>query len=200
MQSMGRIFMTSDLHFGHDRDFVVQERGFSSVEEHDKAIVENWNSIVTEWDDVFILGDVMFLDTEMGLCHLSELNGSIHIIRGNHDSDRKIADYSGCNNIVEIADAKFLRLNGLHLTFYLSHFPAVVTTGELKRMRSAVINLYGHTHQKDNFFRIDGEPYPYMYHVGMDSHNMRPVLLDDIIEEIRTESSRYNVRHSRKDE
>ena len=39
------------------------------------------------------------------------------------------------------------------------------------------LNLYGHTHQNTNFY----EDRPYMYHVGVDSHDGYPVLLDTVI-------------------
>ena len=41
---MGRIFVTSDLHFGHDRGFLYEPRGFNSPEEHDKGIIKNLNA------------------------------------------------------------------------------------------------------------------------------------------------------------
>ena len=40
---MGRIFVTSDLHFGHDRGFLYEPRGFSNIEDHDEAVIANWN-------------------------------------------------------------------------------------------------------------------------------------------------------------
>ena len=43
-----------------------------------------------------------------------------------------------------------------------------------------MINLYGHTHQKENFFNDN----PYMYHVGLDAHNMYPVSIEQIIKDI----------------
>ena len=43
---MGRIFASSDLHFGHDREFLWGPRGFRSSIEHDEAIIANWNSVV----------------------------------------------------------------------------------------------------------------------------------------------------------
>jgi len=36
-------------------------------------------------------------------------------------------------------------------------------------------------HQKDNFFQGN----PTMFHVGVDSHDCRPVLLDDALDEMR---------------
>ena len=46
------VYITSDLHFGHNRNFIYESRGFSSIEEHDKIpynIINN-NSI-EEWID-----------------------------------------------------------------------------------------------------------------------------------------------------
>ena len=53
---------------------------------------------------------------------------------------------------------------------------------------SMVHNLYGHTHQVVNFY----EGNPAMYHVGVDSHNCYPVLLDDIITEIEKRKEECN--------
>ena len=40
------IYFTSDLHIGHDRDFIWKERGFSSVEKHNEEILKRWNEVV----------------------------------------------------------------------------------------------------------------------------------------------------------
>ena len=45
------IYFTSDLHLGHDRDFVWGARGFENLEAMETAIVERFNSTVTD-DDV----------------------------------------------------------------------------------------------------------------------------------------------------
>ena len=52
------IFLTSDLHFNHDREFVWKVRGFTSVQEMNETIVKNWNSVVNPDDDVYVLGCV----------------------------------------------------------------------------------------------------------------------------------------------
>lgn len=74
------IYLTSDTHFCHNKDFLYEPRGFQSIEEHDEAIVKNWNSIVTPDDEVYHLGDVMLNDNTKGLGYLKQLNGKIHII------------------------------------------------------------------------------------------------------------------------
>ena len=48
--------MISDTHFGDERILRYENRPFSSVEEMDKAIIENWNQVVGEEDTVFHLG------------------------------------------------------------------------------------------------------------------------------------------------
>ena len=46
------IWFTSDLHLGHDKDFVVQARGFETVEEMNAEIIRRWNERVYPDDDV----------------------------------------------------------------------------------------------------------------------------------------------------
>ena len=75
------IYITSDLHLGHNKDFLYTPRGFSSIEEHDKAIVENYNSIVQDDDEVYILGDVMLNDNESTHELVKSLKGKIHPTR-----------------------------------------------------------------------------------------------------------------------
>ena len=86
---MGRIFVSSDLHFGHDREFLWGPRGFRSSIEHDEAIIANWNSVVEPEDIVYVLGDLMLGDNEYGKSCVERLNGTIRLIRGNHDTDRR---------------------------------------------------------------------------------------------------------------
>ena len=82
---MSRIFVTSDTHFGHDREFLFSPRGFTSIQEHDAAVIANWNSVVGPDDVVYHLGDVMLGDNAYGITCLKLLNGNIKIIPGNHD-------------------------------------------------------------------------------------------------------------------
>lgn len=174
------IYITSDLHFGHNREFLYKPRGFNSIEEHDEAIIERWNKTVSDEDKVVILGDLMLGDNEHGIECLMRLNGNKSFIRGNHDTDIRLPLYMDEQraNIGYLGDATTLTYRKYH--FYLSHYPTLTGNLEKESLHQMTLNLYGHTHQKTNFF----EDRPYMYHVGMDSHNCTPVLLDDIITEM----------------
>lgn len=180
---MSQTWFTSDLHLEHDREFIYLPRDFSSVEKMNEILIKNINRFVAEDDELYILGDVMLGDSSIGLSYLRQINcKNIHIILGNHDTARREALYRVEPNVVEVTLAKKIKLNGYH--FYLSHYPTLTANlddnGELKKI---VINLYGHTHQKTNFY----EGRPYMYHVGVDSHSNCPVSIDDILNDIQRE-------------
>lgn len=181
---MSRIFIMSDPHFNHNREFIYKARGFNTIEEMNETIIANINSVVDANDELYILGDVCLggggsevLAKNKAL--IERLNGRIHIILGNHDTPQRIAMYTNCKNVYSANEyATMLHYNGYH--FYLSHFPTITGNLEKESLKKCTLNLFGHTHQTTNFY----QDMPFMYHVGVDSHNCYPVLLDDIIEEM----------------
>ena len=173
-------WFSSDLHFGHGKDFIYKARGFNSIEEHDKAIIDNWNNVVNEYDDVYLLGDLMLGDYDVGIESLVQLNGNIHtIIIGNHDTDNRIKLYIEELNPRYVSHADIFKSSKWR--FYLSHYPTITSSFDDKKIYTHLINLFGHTHQKDLFYNNN----PYMYNVGMDAHNMFPVNIDTIKEDIQ---------------
>lgn len=54
------IFVWSDLHLGHNKEFIYKPRGFDSVEEHDAALRQRWQTHLNPESMIFILGDIMF--------------------------------------------------------------------------------------------------------------------------------------------
>ena len=68
-------------------------------------------------------------------------------------------------------------------SIYLSHYPTLTANYSSDRHFSQnVINLHAHTHQKTNFLNPAN---PFMYHVGVDSHNCTPVHIDEVMADIR---------------
>ena len=86
---MENIYFTSDLHFGHNRDFIFGPRGFTNVQDHDETIIKNWNALVQPNDTVYILGDIMLNDNVKGVRNFNRLNGTKFIILGNHDTKER---------------------------------------------------------------------------------------------------------------
>lgn len=182
-----KIWFTSDTHFGHVKDFLWAPRGFNSIEEHDEIIIKNWNEIVNPNDDIYHLGDVMLNDNDHGIECINRLNGRIHLILGNHDTESRIELYKTCPNIVEICHAKELKIGKNY--FWLCHYPTITANyDDDKSWAKHLICLYGHTHQKTKFYTYpteDGSYNPYMYCVCLDAHNNRPVELQEIIDDIK---------------
>ena len=175
---VGKIFLTSDTHFGHDREFIWKVRGFNSVGEMNETIVQKWNETVSVEDDVYILGDVILGDPS-NIEYVKRLNGKIHIVLGNHDTSKREEMYRNLQNVVEVAEVG-IRLKYKKHHFVLTHYPMMTGNLEKESLKQMSLNLYGHTHQASNFYN----DMPFMYHVGVDSHDCYPVLLDDVIKEM----------------
>ena len=166
----GKIFLTSDTHFGHNREFLWGPRGFESSYEHDEAVIANWNSVVGPEDTVYVLGDLM----------LGDNNGNICLIRGNHDTDRRWLEvYPELPNVRCLGWAEVIHYRKYH--FYLSHFPTNTANIEAESLHQCTLNLFGHTHSKEQF----REDYPMYYNVALDANDNTPVLLDDIIDKMK---------------
>ena len=172
------IWFTSDFHIGHDKDFIVQKRGFDTVDEMNVTIINNLFKCLDEGDDLYILGDIAMGTIEAAAPYLKMIPWQTHFLIGNHDSLKRINLYESLGWINEgyatmIQDGKW--------NFYLSHYPTLVANYDDGKKHLPVINLYGHTHQNSNFFNDN----PYMYHVGVDSHNCMPINIDQIKMHIR---------------
>lgn len=179
---MSNIFLTSDLHLSHIKSFLWEPRGFTSVEEMNEKIVQNWNSVVKENDIVYNLGDMCLSDTEGALPYLARLNGTQIWIRGNHDTDNRITLVTkACPYIhllggLDASYATILKSGKWH--FYLSHYPTLTANREDWRK---VYNLCGHSHTQDRWADWDKR----CYHVEMDAHKCFPVNLEEIKSDIR---------------
>ena len=179
---MNNIFFTSDTHFCHQPEFLWGPRGFSNVEEMNEAIIERWNKVVKPEDIVYHLGDTMLNDNEKGIECFKRLNGQIFIIWGNHDTqNRTNALFEECRHKLLGGWYAFVIKHGKH-SIYLSHYPTLTSNFDDKHFNQHVINLHGHTHQQKNWLDPNN---PFMYHVGLDSHNCTPVHIDEIMTDIR---------------
>lgn len=189
------IYFTSDLHFCHNKDFLYEPRGFKSVEDMNIAIVERWNSKILNEDTIYVLGDLMLCDDIKGMELLKQLNGHIVVIRGNHDSDIRIKRYKEETiNVDGVYDA--LQIKYGKATFFLCHYPVMVANfDDQLPWAKHLINLYGHTHQKDKFYNGN----PYMYNVALDAHDCFPISIEEIIQDIKKEKEKLNNEKQRRE-
>lgn len=174
------IYFTSDWHFCHNRAFIYEPRGFSSVEEMNETIIQNHNKIVKENDIIYCLGDCMLNDNQKGMECINRLNGHKVIIRGNHCTNTRIELYKNLPNTEVKGWVDMLKYNGYH--FYLSHYPTITSNYDEDRpLKQTILNLHGHTHDRRKFYQDN----PTMYNVALDAHNNTPVSIDQIIEDIK---------------
>lgn len=173
------IYLTSDLHLGHDKPFVYEARGFRNICEHDDAIVKNWNEIISFDDDVYVLGDLMLGKNDAGISRIKSLNGKLHIIIGNHDTRQRIELYKQLYNVESVDYVTLLKYN--NTTFYLSHYQTITSQPEFAKptYEKNIINLHGHTHQTNPITN------KYTYNVGVDANDMRPISIDEVIKRLK---------------
>lgn len=182
-------YYISDLHFGHENMLEFDKRPFSSLEEMKDTLISNWNSAVGHKDEVYILGDFFWNNTEAAEV-LPQLKGKKYLIQGNHDrlNSTMKQHYLWVKDYAEIKDS------GRHVV--LCHYPIA----HWHNADYGYIHLYGHIHNigRDSrpfdeyraLMKKRGIPYE-CYNVGcmMPYMGYTPRTLDEIIEGAMDQSS-----------
>lgn len=173
------IYFSSDLHFGHNKDFIYGPREFNSIEEHDAAIIDNINSTVGCDDELILLGDLAFGEEEKMRENLMKINcRNIKYVIGNHDSNKKQGLYKECG-IQCLGYAHLYTYK--KLKFYLSHYPtATANYDDGMPFERRGHNLCGHIHTKELL-----DPITKSYHVELDAHENKPISIDKIIADLK---------------
>ncbi len=133
-------YFISDLHLGHKNVLAFDARPFADIETHDKVIITNWNNKVGLDDDVYILGDISWYRSQKTLDIFNNLNGNIHLIKGNHDS-KILKNRDLQSRFVEIVDYKEIVLSD-DKGIILCHYPIPC----FKNHFYGWYHLYGHVH------------------------------------------------------
>jgi calcineurin-like phosphoesterase family protein len=90
---MSEAWIISDTHFNHNKDFILQPRNFSTVEEMNEKIIERWNSVVQPNDTIYHLGDMTMGDIDTAVPLIARLNGKINLAIGNHDTNARLKTF-----------------------------------------------------------------------------------------------------------
>lgn len=142
-----------------------------------EELVRRHNEVVDKDGIVYVLGDSMLgPDPYVGINFINQMNGKKIMILGNHDTKRRVEVYD--EYYIPTFDA--LRIEYKGYKFFLCHYPAMTANFE-SNIKECTISLFGHTHQQNSFCN----EMPWLYHVGADSHDCYPVLLDNVIQEIK---------------
>lgn len=159
-------FYISDSHFNHRSIIDYCERPFFATEYMDEFMIKQWNSVVKKNDKVYHLGDFALGDKEYVTNIVSQLNGDIHLIKGNHDT-RNNQWYRDCG-IKEAYDHPII----VHEFMVLSHEPLPFV------MNQCYVSVFGHIHNSP-MFETWGKHHAC---VCVERHNYTPISFEAIKE------------------
>ena len=175
MEKQKQIWFTSDTHFGHANIIRFSKRPFKDVQQMDAMLIKNWNSVVGYQDDVYHLGDFSLTSAERSLRILEQLNGNIHLIKGNHEKSVLEKSFTR-DKFAWIKDMYELKVDdpdarGGRRSIVLLHYAMKVWN----KSHHGAWHLYGHSHGS-----LPDEINSLSFDVGVDSHNYFPISYDDV--------------------
>ncbi len=192
------LFFTSDSHFCHEAIIRFCNRPFSSVEEQDKILINNWNSVVGPEDTVFHLGDFCFGGFPKWKEIRNQLNGHIILILGNHDAKNRTA---GIDQLFDYVTYQMqITIDGRRV--YLNHFPFLCFAhGDpgLYSDNNLAFAPFGHCHSGPKSSSEDVGRlqylYPTQYDVGVDNNNFTPISWKDLNDKINQQIVNWRNEH-----
>lgn len=163
-------YFIADTHFNHQSIIENCYRPFKTVKEMNDALIENWNNTVKKGDLVYHLGDFALPNKENGYdidWIIKQLNGQIHLIRGNHDRNVRKFEHM----FTKVTDLDYIKGDGVDKKYriMLSHYP-------MRTWRSSCWgswHLHGHSHGQL-------APKGLMLDIGVDNTNFKPMSFENI--------------------
>lgn len=175
------IWFTSDFHFGHANVIKFCNRPYSSVEEMNEGLIENYNALVKPGDLCYILGDAFWrsLTLEQAIGIAARLNGQKYYINGNHEERMQNKDMH--RFFIWRKD-----LAKIHPTDYphivLCHYAMRVWEGSHRNDW----HLYGHSHNglSCSVRGTSKEESEFSMDIGVDTNNMCPWSIEEVKEQM----------------
>lgn len=187
-----KVYISSDFHLGHQRDFVWKARGYNTWQEHDEGVIEMTNAVVRPNDILIFLGD-WSLNTTLAQFNeqLSRIKcQNIFTLWGNHNNPQEknifipgmpketvrgiaVEKYPfEYRNMVFLPNYVEAILNGQFVV--LQHYPIYVWN----EMAHGAWMLCGHSHYGCDMTKADAQ-YGKILDVGWDGHGA-PWSMDEI--------------------
>lgn len=170
-----RTFFTADTHFFHKNINKLMNRPFKDMDEMIETMVRLWNAVVPKDGIVFHLGDLSFGKADETVSVLGQLNGAIHLIRGNHDKDMRGAVKSMFASIHDYLEIKVVENGGTPQNISLMHYAMRVWN----KSHYGAWQLHGHSHGSM-------PPIGRQLDVGVDCCGYKPISYPDVKKYILT--------------
>lgn len=152
------IYFTGCTHFGHYNIIKLANRPFTSVQEMDSVLIENWNKTIKPSDTVIHHGDFSYKGEKNPQDYLRKLNGNIICIRGNHDQ------YSWGKPYYEFKEN--------NTQFICFHYPIEEWNGWFR----GAIHTHCHTHKPE--LKSAGR----RFNVTVEACNYKPISIEQIMD------------------
>ena len=165
---MGK-YVASDTHFNHENIIKYCNRPFSSVEEMNLKLIDNWNSVIKPEDTVFFLGDFCLGGKEDIINIGSKLNGHKVMIMGNHDKGTATT-YKAAGFETVYKKPAIIYFPEEDITIEFSHAPK----------DSEYFNIHGHMHDNG----VNDEKH---YCACLEMNDYKPIPLNNIIKYFKGE-------------
>ena len=182
---MGRIFYTSDLHFGHKNILSTRPEFDDDIEKMDNYLITKWNEKVTDDDEVYILGDLSYRCQYHISHYLDRMKGRKYLIIGNHDSGwmKNVTNMSKYFESVE--NMSVINLDGK--TICLCHYPLLEWPRSRYAHQGVSYLIHGHLHanRESLVYKYIKENLLTALNCGVDINGYAPVTFDELIENNR---------------
>ena len=166
-----KIFVTSNQQFGRPNAIEMTKRPFSSVEEMNETLLNNWNSTVSPEDRVYVLGNFAW-DPETAEDIINSLNGDIIVIGGEFDT--ALEELDAMNNLlpnVTYHDSAIEYFMDAGAT--MSYWPLLDWPGK----RKGIISVIGHAGENYGSDHNNG-----IINCSCDRWDFKPVELSKIVQ------------------
>lgn len=168
-------WFTSDHHFGHKNIIGYCDRPFTTVEEMDAEMMRRWNNCVRTEDTVYYVGDFAFATKDRIRELLGYLNGTKHLIRGNHDKPHSDTFWksAGFASVQETLRHVFPELGA---TIQMDHHP--------EYWQHSGVQIHGHVHNSRGMYPLKayGVTGQLQINVAVEVWSYAPASLREIVE------------------
>lgn len=176
---MGKILFIGDTHLGDEKMIKLENRPFKNAYEQTKEMIRIWNEKVSKEDTVYVVGD--FIEANADIFHAetiaNKLNGTLILIRGNHDTQPDSFYYKlGFTKVYDVPVV-------LDDFWIVSHEPKYIN----KNFPYA--NIFAHVHNNPMYRTYSSRHYC----VSMERlDDFAPITFDEIKKKIFEEDSKDN--------
>lgn len=162
------VWFISDTHFNHANILKFEpDKRFSTPEDRNELIIQNWTRLVKPEDKIYHLGDVYFGGLESYLPIHKRLTGKKRLLIGNHD------------NVAAICQQNLFQKIGLWRVWdkaplVFTHVPIHPDSIIERTHWETGWNVHGHIHSNKS-------PGPQYYCVCVEQTNYSPVSIEQLI-------------------